>query len=240
MRSSSIPLALTFALALALAGCASTMPLNPDFQLTGLIELPFDSSGAVRLPATMRYTVPATDRAAGGNGQQFYLVAGAYHLYKYNQSGTFYLGEQPSIVERKPAGTAGTVLRIGGIWIPTNPAAAPKLFILPAYYKPLADNAPVPANMTASNLADFRHDEALPTGNPVTATYGMAVVPATIRTLTPLQAGLAGGAIAGVFALLSDPQAPREMSFVTGDITDREMVRQIRTAFGSGQTYAGR
>ena len=206
MRLSSTSLALAFAV--ALAGCAATAPLNPAFQLTGLIELPAESSNLIRLPATLRYTVPATDRAADGHGQQFYVVAGAYRPYKYNQAGTFYLGEQPAIVERQPAasGTAGTVLRVGGIWIPVNPAAAPKLFILPDYYMPLPGNAPIPDKMTASNLGDFQHET-----------------------------GRAGGAIADVFALLGDAHVPQELAFVTGDITDREAVRRIRAAFASGR-----
>jgi hypothetical protein len=227
------------ALALALAGCTSAPPV-PESHLTGLIELPAETGQGFRLPKTLRYTAPATGYAAGSKDKQFYLVAGTYRPYKYNQSGTFYIGEQPAIVERKLAstGAAGTILRIGGIWIPADPAAAPKLFIVPDYYKQLADSAPIPVEMRAANLAEFRHQSRTnPNGDPAMV-MPMPVV-AAIKTLTPLQAGLAAGALTGVFLLLNEPGASHELAFATGDIADPDSVRQIRTAFASTRKYSG-
>lgn len=228
MRFPPIFLALT----LALAGCAST-PHAPESQLTGLIELPVESSQTVRLTAPLRYTVPAAG-SFGGNDQQFYLVAGTYRPYKYNEAGTFYLGEQPAVVERRLSGPAetGTLLRIGGIWIPADPAAAPKLFIVSDYYKPLADGMPLPEKMSVANLAEFRRQPVAHT-QPGRFTYIPAGIPAAVRTFTPIQAGLAGAAITGVMILLSEPAASRELVFAGGEIADPESVKQVRTAFPS-------
>ena len=235
MRLSPISLVL----ALALAGCAAKAPLNPASQVTGLIELPVESSRSIHLPAAMQYTVPGTASDAGGNGKQFSLIAGNYRPYKYNQAGTFYLGEQPAIVERNPAapGAVGTFLRIGGIWIPADPAAAPKLFILPEYYTQLDDGAPVPQKMTATNLAGFRHEVPPAVRTPIIVVP--AVVPGTARLITPLQAGLIGAVAGGVFALINGPDAPRELAFVTSAIDDPAAVRQIRSAFAPGVAYVG-
>jgi len=217
---------------LALVGCAAA-PHAPESQLTGLIELPTGMSQAIRLPAPLHYTGPAKRHAAGGKAPQFHLVAGTYRPYKYNRAGTFYLGEQPAIVEQAPAdpGSAGTVLRIGGIWIPADPATAPKLFIVPEYYKRLADGAPLPREMSRADLAEFRHEPPAHIERPII--YIPVVVPGTLRAISPLQAGLAAGAIAGVLALLNEPGAPHELVFATGDIADPDSVRQIRTAFAS-------
>ena len=224
MRSLPIFLALT----LALAGCAST-PRVSESQLTGLIELPVGTSQAIPLPAPLHYTVPADGRA--GNGRQFHLVAGTYRPYKYNQAGTFYLGEQPAVVERKPAapGPAGTVLRIGGIWIPSNPALAPKLFIVPDYYKQLPDGAPVPDRMRVADLAEFRHQPVV-NGQPGLI-YIPATIPGTLKVISPLHAGLAAAAITGVLVLLNEPGASHELVFAAGEIADPASVRQLRTAF---------
>ena len=226
MRFPPIFLALT----LALAGCAST-PHAPESQLTGLIEMPVETSQTIRLPAPLRYTAPAAGRA-GSKDRQFYLVAGTYRPYKYNQSGTFYLGEQPAVVEWKLAATgkAGTLLRIGGVWIPADPATAPKLFIVSDYYKPLADGVPAPEKMSVANLAEFRHRPVANT-QPVPFVYIPVTIPGALGTISPVHAGLTAAAITGVLVLLHEPGASRELVFVTGEIADPDAVRQIRAAF---------
>ena len=217
-----------FALTLALAGCASA-PRTPESQLTGLIELPVGTSQAIRLPTALHYTVPATGQA--GSDRQCHLLAGTYRPYKYNQSGTFYLGEQPAVVERKPAapGAAGTVLRIGGIWIPSDPALAPKLFIVSDYYKQLPEGAPVPDKMRVADLAEFRHRPVV--NSNAGLIYIPATIPGTLKVISPLHAGLAAAAVTGVLALLNEPGAPRELAFAGGEIADAASARQLRTAF---------
>jgi len=236
MRLSSIP----FVLALALAGCASA-PQNPPSQVTGLIELPVESSRSIQLPATMHYTAQATTGSAAGHTKQFSLIAGNYRPYKYNGAGTFYLGEQPAIVERNPAapGAVGTFLRIGGIWIPSDPAAAPKLFILADYYKQLDDRAPVPQKMTAANLAEFRRQDARPAAPPPPAVYVPTAVNTVLGVLTPLQGVAVAGVVGGVYTLLGEPGASQEIVFATDEIGDPAAVRQIRGAFAPGVTYVG-
>jgi len=237
MRLSLLSLALT----LALAGCATPMPPTPASQASGLIELPVETSRSIQLPAPMHYTVPATDRTAGASGKQFDLVAGTYRMYKYNQAGTFYLGEQPAVVERNPGarGAAGTFLRIGGIWIPSDPTAAPKLFILSDYYKRLPDGAPVPQKMTVANLAEYRQRDTRVIAPPSPAVYVPTAIQTALGVFTPLQAGLVAGAVGGVFALIQEPGAANELVFATDGIADPAAVRQIRASFAPGRSYAG-
>lgn len=203
-----------------LSSCGSLPPVTPEVsELTA--------------PASARsFTLPSmvtveTARPGWGilrDSLRLSLLPGRYTAVKENSLGTFYVGENYSLWEVRdslPISPRNSVHR-GGIWIPADPHAAPRVFYYLSQFRPIPDGAaPTVHTYQAANVS------------PANAADEVAVRQAGLSGASPLAAGL-GGAVAGgmIEALTADARA--RLYFATGDLTDLEGGARIKAAAVAG------
>lgn len=177
---------LLFAL-LATTGCA-TRP-----ELANL-RPPQSTPTVMSLPSNLCTQIAG----AFGKESQVCLLNGSYRLEKENPVGRFYAGLVPSVHWKIGA---DLVLAQGGVWIPTDQQAAPRIY----YYIGTTFSAKTLPELEAARTASSQSAAAKPSvADPTTSIVTMSAP----TSATPVQAGLGGAIASGLVAAMADFDSP--------------------------------
>jgi hypothetical protein len=176
--------------ALLLAGCASQPPAS---ELVDLVQVASKQSFVLSTPVIVD-TEKAGKISYMGRHLSMTLLPGKYTAVKKNSLGTFYAGESLSMLELVEAGSK-KIRRFGhrgGIWIPSDTAAVPRLFTYIIGMQLYPDDVVIPngstsvTDMTSMTVADILDQQRVVNGT------------------NPMAAGLAGGVAVGTIAVISN------------------------------------
>lgn len=207
-------------LASALVGCAasdrrldnltaSTSPQLREFTLTEKVSV---KTRPEDLHALIRW-------------ERCHALPGKYVAYKSNAQGTLYVGERAAILqesEGKAQSDGGSMfVRRGGIWIPSTPGSAPRLFGFPL------ESVKVEGQTVLLDSVPDDHAKAVDAA--INSLVAGKIAQATIRPAQGAAAGAISGAIIGAMSAgLNEPV------FIGSEITDTSAAERIRAAAAAG------